>query len=162
MNDRDLSCRTFGLYVEADNSKRWAPHCFCKPYNFRKLTNGACVHLGDPQCIAEYQPSEGDTGQHFCSYNVRLNIYAFTERCSAIGQIFAMNAPCQATVNGGSYCPPPGPTCICPNNELQKNYEGGYSTIETVNGEDTYVWNSVPMMRCVQENFYSFTTSAPW
>lgn len=86
----------------------------------------------------------------------------FTERCSAIGQIFAMNAPCQAAVDGGLYCPLPGPTCICPNNEVQQNYEKSYYIEEIVNGETNYVWHKVPMMRCIQENFYSFTTSAPF
>ncbi|KAJ6636589.1 hypothetical protein Bhyg_15180 [Pseudolycoriella hygida] len=141
MNDRYESCRTFGYYVETDGSKRWAPHCYCTPDGFKKLSDGTCVHASSPQCAAEYQPSQ--------------------ERCSAIGQIFAMNAPCQPAVNGGSYCPPPGPTCICPNNQVQKNYEGGYYTEEIVNGENVIFFHPVPMMRCVIENYYSFTTSAP-
>lgn len=59
MNDRDVSCRTYGYHVEADSSKRWAPHCHCKTLDFRKLSDGTCVHISNPQCVAEYQPSEG-------------------------------------------------------------------------------------------------------
>lgn len=95
------------------------------------------------------------------AYWLTGHVFIFTERCSAIGQIFAINAPCQAAVNDEWYCPPPGPTCICPANEVQSNYAGSYHTEEIVNGETTYVWHEVPLMRCVNENFFPFVTSAP-
>lgn len=47
----------------------------------------------------------------------------FLERCAALGQTYTVNAPCQQSCYGEQYCPPPGPTCVCPSNKFAMPYD---------------------------------------
>ncbi|XP_037043412.1 uncharacterized protein LOC119079532 [Bradysia coprophila] len=120
----DISCRTHGCLstsvytysAQPVTEVRWGPHCTCgrndaetysySSLKYKRLSNGQCVALSDPQCEAEFQPSPA--------------------RCAALGQIYIVNAPCQALCYGGQYCPPPGPTCICPPNKIGKRHQTFY------------------------------------
>lgn len=50
------------------NQFKWSPRCVCGKNDeeitdqlkvYRRLSNGVCAAVDDPQCIAEFQPSPG-------------------------------------------------------------------------------------------------------
>lgn len=78
---------------------------------------------------------------------LRTQFSMIAERCSAIGQIYATNAPCQTACNGEIYCPPATGACICPPGLIVNHFSEQYSK-EDSNGQ--LVNYEVPMIRCVE------------
>lgn len=57
----DISCLTYGCWYDNNlptDLYKWAPNCDCVD-NYRRDSNGNCVHVSDPLCVAEYQTSTG-------------------------------------------------------------------------------------------------------
>jgi len=118
----DKDCLTFGRSKMENAVKqiKWGPNCICgkndKPYTYNpdtytRLSSGTCVLTSDSRCVAEFQPSQ--------------------KRCEALGQTYSVipaNAPCQPSCYGQQYCPPPGPSCVCPPNKLTVAYNVSYYT----------------------------------
>lgn len=79
-------------------------------------------------------------------------MFFLLERCTALGQVYQTNAPCQQGCYGEQYCPPPGGACVCPSNELALPHNAMYRSAEQqVSGRYNLVSHDYTTITCYSQ-----------